>query len=316
MCTNPIKLKKGPYRGYYVPCGKCLECLADKRNEWTFRLQFESYLYTTPPIFITLTYDNNHLHTKKGVNGKDYPVLDKRDVQLFLKRLRERLGYKLRYFLCGEYGETTHRPHYHLILFGNHDKWFDRNLNDFRTDHFQQLVSNTWKNGFVSTSFSRSGALHYCTKYELSASLLEINYLVKPFIMCSAGLGANFLDDVLGHHAFDYSEYQKFVDFEQNHPFDYGDSLSDLLDLLWHVKPLVPQTKVTINGLSLRVPRYYVRKRFGTFQHPDDNPYIYYNQLRNLIAVKIWEFNHDLEQHGSEARLKVLKEKFTKKSKF
>ena len=37
------------------------------------------------------------------------------------KRLRDRVGYgRFRFYACGEYGETTNRPHYHAILF-NYD---------------------------------------------------------------------------------------------------------------------------------------------------------------------------------------------------
>lgn len=62
-------------------------------------------------VFVTLTYDDEHL----PADGS----LVKRDLQLFLKRLRkEHEPAKLRYYACGEYGETTLRPHYHAILFG------------------------------------------------------------------------------------------------------------------------------------------------------------------------------------------------------
>lgn len=45
--------------------------------------------------------------------------LDHRPFQLFMKRLRKKLhGRTVRYLMCGEYGEHTHRPHYHVILFG------------------------------------------------------------------------------------------------------------------------------------------------------------------------------------------------------
>lgn len=50
-------------------------------------------------------------------------VLNYEDVQVFLKRLRSKSDYlnygKFRFFCCGEYGETTLRPHYHLVLFTN-----------------------------------------------------------------------------------------------------------------------------------------------------------------------------------------------------
>jgi len=60
--------------------------------------------------FVTLTYDQEHLPY-----GADlvYPHF-----QGFMKRLRARLGTRVRFFMCGEYGERLHRPHYHAILFG------------------------------------------------------------------------------------------------------------------------------------------------------------------------------------------------------
>lgn len=61
--------------------------------------------------FITLTYAEEHL----PVGGSLVP----RDVQLFLKRLRSAIApARVRYYLVGEYGEKTWRPHYHVALFG------------------------------------------------------------------------------------------------------------------------------------------------------------------------------------------------------
>jgi hypothetical protein len=59
--------------------------------------------------FVTLTYDNDHL----PLAG----TLVKRDFQLFMKRLRFSRSHAIRFYACGEYGETTRRPHYHAILF-------------------------------------------------------------------------------------------------------------------------------------------------------------------------------------------------------
>lgn len=64
-----------------------------------------------------------------------FGILSKREVQLFLKRLRRQIQYdtdnicsglsseerKFRYYICGEYGPTTFRPHYHGIFFTDNE---------------------------------------------------------------------------------------------------------------------------------------------------------------------------------------------------
>lgn len=60
--------------------------------------------------FVTLTYNDDNLPGDNSVSP--------RELSLFFKRLRKRLPYKVRYFGCGEYGEQTQRPHYHIAIFG------------------------------------------------------------------------------------------------------------------------------------------------------------------------------------------------------
>ena len=40
-----------------VPCGKCLECLQEKKQEWCFRLDIEKR-YSDASFFVTLTYED------------------------------------------------------------------------------------------------------------------------------------------------------------------------------------------------------------------------------------------------------------------
>lgn len=89
-----------------LPCGRCLGCKFDKAKDWATRSVLEMK-YHSKACFVTLTYDDTHLPK----------TLVKSHVQDFLKKLRNR-GEVFRYIGAGEYGETSHRPHYHLILFG------------------------------------------------------------------------------------------------------------------------------------------------------------------------------------------------------
>jgi len=67
--------------------------------------------------FITLTYaDQQATRTPNG-----FLNLSKRHPQLFLKRLRKaktgNTTSDIKYYLVGEYGANTKRPHYHAIIF-------------------------------------------------------------------------------------------------------------------------------------------------------------------------------------------------------
>lgn len=95
---------------FKIPCGQCTDCRIRKGSDWTSRLVHESKFHLVSS-FLTMTYDDAHL--------PEHETLVPRDMQLFVKRVRKHYpGVKLRYFGVGEYGEKTHRPHYHMILFG------------------------------------------------------------------------------------------------------------------------------------------------------------------------------------------------------
>lgn len=102
-----------------IPCGTCFGCRMEYAQLWSIRAQHEAKLYDRN-LFVTLTYDDDHLPWHRGLE------LD--HLQRFMKRLRkafnghlplaERSGdAPIRYFAAGEYGGQTDRPHWHLLLF-------------------------------------------------------------------------------------------------------------------------------------------------------------------------------------------------------
>lgn len=93
-----------------LPCGQCIGCRLERSRQWAVRIMHEASMHEVSS-FVTLTYDDKHL--------PDHGSLRYRDFQLFMKRLRKKLGKgKVRFFMCGEYGEEKRRPHYHVCLFG------------------------------------------------------------------------------------------------------------------------------------------------------------------------------------------------------
>lgn len=110
-------LCKAPFRkdGQRYPCGQCLPCRLNRRRLWTHRLLLEAQSHELS-CFPTLTYSPENVPTL----GNGAQTLDPRHTELWLKRLRSKLGTKrpVRYYLVGEYGDRTQRPHYHAALFG------------------------------------------------------------------------------------------------------------------------------------------------------------------------------------------------------
>lgn len=99
-------------------CGQCFCCRINKRRENVTRLLAES-LFHDDSTFITLTLDDNTKETGYGVKYGDFTQLNKSYIQAWLNRFRMRVSpTRIRYFLVGEYGKQTLRPHYHAILFG------------------------------------------------------------------------------------------------------------------------------------------------------------------------------------------------------
>lgn len=140
-----------------IPCGKCLQCKADQSLMWSIRGYHESTLHPYNS-FLTLTYDDEHLPADKKI--------DKRTLQLFIKRLRKAVApLKLRYIACGEYGEKSRRPHYHAIIFGTdflHDK-----LPITDKLYTSQTVIDCWPQGFVSIAPVTMSSICYVCGYVL-----------------------------------------------------------------------------------------------------------------------------------------------------
>jgi hypothetical protein len=93
-----------------IPCRRCIGCRLSYSGHWAARCLHEAKLHLENCV-VTLTYDDHHLPPGGS--------LRKRDVQLFVKRLRKKLSpQKISYLYCGEYGDDFSRPHYHIIIFG------------------------------------------------------------------------------------------------------------------------------------------------------------------------------------------------------
>lgn len=154
MLNIPHPSYKNPRIRLEVPCGKCVECLESRRSMWSIRLAEEAkdHIHTS---FITLTYSDENI-----VYGEYFPTLVKDDVQRWLKRLRKRIEpEKIRYYLVGEYGTKTMRPHYHVLLFGLNNELIK-----------DGIIEKTWSKGNIQVGQLNRKTIHYATKYHVNRS--------------------------------------------------------------------------------------------------------------------------------------------------
>ncbi|AXH75474.1 MAG: replication initiator protein [Microviridae sp.] len=90
-----------------VPCGRCTGCRLERSRQWAMRCMHEVRMHNMSS-FVTLTYNDEWLPEGNTL------VLP--DLQKFMKRLRKVTGDGLRFYACGEYGDSNGRPHYHVLL--------------------------------------------------------------------------------------------------------------------------------------------------------------------------------------------------------
>lgn len=198
-----------------IPCGRCIGCRLDYSRSWADRMMLE--LETAGKgIFLTLTYDNEHAQWSQFDENGDplYASLDKRDCQLFMKKLRGRFDgkdgrpfAKIRFFLAGEYGPSTLRPHYHAIVFGlGRSDFHDSVLhgcNELGQRYYvSDYLSSIWSNGFVLLSDVSWKTCAYVARYITKKlyGAADLTYsernVIPEFSLMSRkpGIGREYLD--------------------------------------------------------------------------------------------------------------------------
>lgn len=171
-----------------VPCGKCPDCLERRKENWCFRLKKQEEV-SASALFITLTYDNKHVPRSK--NG--FLTLDKAHFQNFMKALRRntQLNVKISYYAVGEYGSTTHRPHYHAIIF-----------NALEAD-----IRKSWIHGHIDVGSFSTGSVSYVASYINKGRLVPAHPRddrAKEFALMSKKMGINYLTPaVIDYHKAD-----------------------------------------------------------------------------------------------------------------
>lgn len=202
-CLYPIVID-----GQRLACGRCVGCRIKHSQDWQIRLTYELKSWNYKALFVTLTYSDENL----PMSETGLPTLDKKALQLYIKRIRKELSYdnrSIKYFAVGEYGgsgKTTRfgkvipcgRSHYHLILFG-----VDANDVPMLKKHWHGDAYPRWDFGHA-WGFVEADSIAYVTGYCLkkwTGAKARSEYvdrgIAPPFQLSSQGLGLEgFMEDI------------------------------------------------------------------------------------------------------------------------
>jgi hypothetical protein len=222
--------KRGAQDSLELPCGQCVGCRLERSRQWAMRCLHEASLHQDN-AFITLTYSDSNL--PRGGS------LDYSDFQNFMKRLRKRIGTKVRFYCGGEYGQEQMRPHFHACLFGYDfpDKLYYKKTESGESIYTSKLLESLWPLGLSSvgnvTFQSAAYIARYCVQ-KVTGDLAEAHYRV-------------------------ITEDGEIIDRvpEFNHM-----SLKPGIGKPWLEKfrtDVFPRDYVVVNGVKTKPPKYYDR---------------------------------------------------------
>jgi len=203
----PIQFKRTGTSGplIQIACGQCLGCRLERSQAWATRIMHEAQMHEEN-AFLTLTYAPEKLPPDSSLHKEDF--------RNFMKRYRKALQpLRIRFFHCGEYGETTGRPHYHAAIFGHDFKdkkpwaknpqgqqtWTSSQLNElWGLGHCiigsLSMQSAAYVARYVMKKVTGPQALEHYSRIEPETG--EVTRLQPEYITMSRnpGIGKNWLD--------------------------------------------------------------------------------------------------------------------------
>lgn len=245
--------------GQDVACGHCLGCRGDQAREWTMRIMHETQMHESN-WFLTLTYSEERLPENGSLSASD--------IRAFFASLRRSVDEKLSYYVCGEYGEVSQRPHYHAVLFGPH--FLDKRSAGCR-DGFavwrSATVERAWRSGFSEFGAVTERSAAYVAGYVRK----KIHRAESPDAYLRVDPGTGELVEIM-------QEFSRM-------------SLKPAIGKRWiqkYWKDVYPWDRVVMGGREYRPPRFY--DKWLEENHPDVMYEVRckrYAELRDMSAEKL-----------------------------
>lgn len=287
--------------GFPIACGRCLPCTIAHRRLWTHRLMLESMCHATSS-FLTLTYSDEHLPRDASLNPEH--------TRLWLMRFRSALidyssrqgiaPIRIRYYLVGEYGDQSQRPHYHAALFGVGPE-------------FAQIVSSTWNMGHI-----------YLAEFNLHTAQYICGYVTKKLTSKDDTRLARI--DEHGHTYYLHPEFSRMsrrpgigvpaMDMvlealQTEHGINEMLSLNDVPCTLQFGGRKFPLGRFLRSKLRQMLGIYFVDPKTGEVKYdtPRENLTLYREELLVMLKTAINDTKIDKEATLSPAHLSQHKNK-------
>lgn len=285
-----------------VTCGQCRGCRLDRSKTWAIRCMHEAQLHNENS-FITLTFSDEALHKREnpyGLNHKEWQKFMKRlrdyrwnkYVPDHIKHINDRFKkllkseisdsqkkrlkqkqkkflapYQQKFYMCGEYGDKTARPHYHAIIFGV--EFEDKKL--YKIENGQRLynsetLSRLWPDGFAVIGNVTFESAAYVARYIMKK---QTGKAAEDYYTC--------MHPETGEILKKQPEYNRMSN-RNAIGRDWYDSFKG---------DLYPKDYVTFQGKKFKVPKYYDKL------YEKENPFEYdeIKQNRMLNAEKYQDNN-------------------------
>ena len=244
MCTKPLTAFDNPTGGRPIfgwegvkqglhkielPCGKCSECTKDYYTMWATRGSRELMRWDSS-IFITLTYNEEHINDNRS--------LSKKEIQDFIKRVKKHFRSNkenpIRQSYCGEYGTKTLRPHYHAILYNCDftDKKPHRITDAGHPVFTSAILTRLWGKGNAEFGYATPQSIAYLYKYILKKKSRKEK--LKPLTLEIDGIT--------------YDVEHEFIESSRNPGI--GAHMRD--------SPSIKKGYLTVDGFKKKIPKYYL----------------------------------------------------------
>lgn len=266
-------------RSLTLPCGQCIGCRLERSRQWAVRCMHEAQMHEYS-CFVTLTFNDDHVPSD-GSLDHDY-------FQKFMKRLRKRMG-RVRFYMCGEYGELYSRPHFHACLFGCffRDRVLYRQLDSGSKIYTSSILESLWPFGFSSVGDVTFDSAAYVARY-----------VTKK---------------VTGPRA---EEHYKAVRFDTGEIVDRKPEYSAMslkpgIGAAWfdkYKREVFPIDRVVMNGVEMKPPKYYdtLLERDPSLMS-DEIEYARYVKSLDIPWIETTEARLRVRETVAMAKLKCLK---------